>query len=882
MAAVLPALMQKDISENYISPFFHLQADEDTAQITARLQALKDIGIHAVTVEYKANTVGFDMRLVPFDGAFMAVMDRLVAACRQLNMSFWLQDAAPFPTGQVNGRLEDTEYAHLNKLYLDERHLDVAGPRPGAVLHAADWMLLRGLAHMAGGNPQNPLGNKQLCTVAYRRDENGVFDEDSAVLLDAHLNDGLLYWDVPEGHWRIFVIFTTYGGGGRTGFMNLLSRESVQLEIEAVHRPIYEKLKEELGKTWSGFFYDEPELGNAIGFNFDLRPGRKAWLKYDAMVLPWSDEMPAMMAQRSEAWKLGLPLLWYNAKRRHAGVRYYYMDSVTRLVQQNYSMQVSAWCKARKVGYIGHVLEDESSHGRLGCGTGHYFRVQRGQDKAGIDLISAQLMPGSDRYVNWYGDADGDGAFYHYGLAKLASSAAHIDPGKNHQSVCELLALYGAICGPLLRKFVIDHLLVNGVNNMIFAHALDADIPGEYLKMLSDYTNRMCALMARARPVTKVAVLYHAEAEWSGDSQLFHIPAAQLAQWQISYDVVPGDIFTDTDYYGTDTSAGLTVNGNRYEALVIPCAQYLPADAAAFVLKARQTGFPVFFVDAAPQAICGTLEPFAPGEPVTVTPLQELGQTLQKAIQPDFRLLNPLPWLRYAHVQAEGGDYYLLHNEDPENAAQVRAQLALAAPVYRLDVMENRAFELSVKALDGGLAEIELPLARFEMAVLYSGAAVPQSLQASCAVAGWTTHSAPWEICLWENETRQRLASSTLVNINARENRPQYAGKISYTSTVRFEEALPVLIDLGRFGAGARKLRFVRKRQPGRTQNCPALCVWRGRPAAAGRKHAGRRGLQQCRAQRAGVGGKLAVACGRNHLRRARAGRAAWAGALRV
>ncbi len=304
MAAVLPALMQKDISENYISPFFHLQADEDTAQITARLQALKDIGIHAVTVEYKANTVGFDMRLVPFDGAFMAVMDRLVAACRQLNMSFWLQDAAPFPTGQVNGRLEDTEYAHLNKLYLDERHLDVAGPRPGAVLHAADWMLLRSMANMAGGSPQNLSGQKQLCTVAYRRDENGTFDEDSAVLLDEYIQDGLLYWDVPEGHWRIFVIFTTYGGGGRTGFMNLLSRESVQLEIEAVHRPIYEKLKEELGKTWSGFFYDEPELGNAIGFNFDLRPGRKAWLKYDAMVLPWSDEMPAMMAQRSASFKI--------------------------------------------------------------------------------------------------------------------------------------------------------------------------------------------------------------------------------------------------------------------------------------------------------------------------------------------------------------------------------------------------------------------------------------------------------------------------------------------------------------------------------------------------------------------------------------------------
>lgn len=797
MAAVLNALMSKEVAENYISPFFHLNAGEDTAQIAARMQALKDIGIHAVTIEYTAGTASFDMRLAPFDDAFMAVIDRMVAVCRQLDMRFWLQDAAPFPTGQANGWLEKPEYAHLNKLYLDERHIDVAGPRPGAVLHAGDLMLLSGVKSMIGGELPNLAARRQLCTVACRREESGVFDEDSAVLLDDFIHDGLLYWDVPEGQWRVFSIFTTYDGGGRRSFMNLLSRDSVQLEIEAVHQPIYNKLKDELGKTWNGFFYDEPEIGNVKGFDFNVLPGRKAWLKGDVTVLPWSDEMPAMLAQRSGRWKLDLPLLWYDGKRAQARARYWYMDSVTRLVQQNYSQQVSEWCRRRGVGYIGHVLEDESSHGRLGCGAGHYFRVQRGQDMAGIDLISGQVMPGSDRYVAWYGEADGDGEFYHYGLAKLASSAAHIDPGKNHQSVCELLAVYGAVCGPLLRKFVIDHLLVNGVNNMIFADALGQGIPGKYLKMVGDYTNRMCALMTRARPLTKVAVLYHAEAEWSGGCQLFQTPAAQLARRQISYDVVPDDIFTDTAYYATDTRDGLVVNGNRYQALVVPRARFLPAATAAFVAQAQQTGFPVLFVDAAPEAVCGTLAPFAPKAPVTVVPLQELGQALQALIQPDFQLLEPLPWLRYAHVQADGGEYYLLHNEDPVQPAQVRARLALAPPVYQLDAMENRAYPLPVKPMDDGFVEVELALAPFEMAVLYSGAQVPPNLRPCRTQAHWTAHDAPWEISLWEDEIQKQLPHTALVDINARENRPGYAGKISYRTTVRFEQDLPAQIDLG-------------------------------------------------------------------------------------
>jgi hypothetical protein len=60
-----------------------------------------------------------------------------------------------------------------------------------------------------------------------------------------------------------------------------------------------------------------------------------------------------------------------------------------------------------------------------------------------------------------------DAEFAYWGMIKMASSAAHIDPKKNGVTVCEAFGAYGWQEGLKLMKWITDHLAVRGVNFMI-------------------------------------------------------------------------------------------------------------------------------------------------------------------------------------------------------------------------------------------------------------------------------------------------------------------------------------------------------------------------------------------------------------------------------
>ena len=49
---------------------------------------------------------------------------------------------------------------------------------------------------------------------------------------------------------------------------------------------------------------------------------------------------------------------------------------------------------------------------------------------AGVDVVHHQIVPGFTGKIHQWIAGDSDGEFFHFGLAKLASSAAHLDPKK--------------------------------------------------------------------------------------------------------------------------------------------------------------------------------------------------------------------------------------------------------------------------------------------------------------------------------------------------------------------------------------------------------------------------------------------------------------------
>ena len=275
-------------------------------------------------------------------------------------------------------------------------------------------------------------------------------------------------------------------------------------------------------------------------------------------------------------------------------------------------MQIGNWCREHGVEYIGHLIEDNNQHSRTGCSLGHYYRGLAGQDMAGIDDIGGQVFPYmEDVYIRNPEGIDRDGEFYHYMLGKLASSLAAIDPLKKNRSMCEIFGAYGWEEGVKLEKYLADHFMVRGVNHFV-PHAFspkafpDPDCPPHFYAhgnhpqyrhfgYLMRYMNRICELINGGRHIAPVAVLYHGEAEWVGECMYSQKPAHLLADNQIDYDILPGDVFAEPEQYHTAIGKQLTVGGQEYAALVIPYAQFITQSLAAAVCQMISRGFPVFF-----------------------------------------------------------------------------------------------------------------------------------------------------------------------------------------------------------------------------------------------------------------------------------------------
>ncbi len=811
---------------HYQQPFFGVSEKDTEESLRERISQLYDHGIFSMVLEY-GKTSGSVFEAPKFDDDWWERLGYITKICKELGMTFWIQDAVPFPTGSANGSFQEEKNKFKSKKFIIERHTDIKGPIQDVYLSVNKLMnAIQGNVLEAVKNVSE-VPNRFLYAAALRHSEDGGgYESASAIDLTDKVVNGVLRADFGSGVWRLFIAAETYSGG-RRHFMNLLDEESVRVQIDSVHTPHYERLKKEIGKTWRGFFYDEPELGNLEGYVFDCLPGKS----YHGMniPLPWSKYLPFLLEKRlgSKLAEL-LPCLWYDCGDTTYIVRHAYMDILTELVAKHYNGQVYQWCEERGIAYIGHVLEDENSHTRLGCGAGNFFRVQEGQHMAGIDVVGNQIWPGLDfKGMSWYGAIDGDGEFYHYGLAKLGASAGHIDPKKLGRSVCEFLAVYGKVSGTRIRKFIIDHLLVNGINNLIPA---DAGLynNARFSRKLNEYTDRMCHILNFGEHVAPVAVLYHADAEWSGEFQYFHKPAKELATHQIDYDVIPKDVFIHKEYYGTRLEKGkLIVNKEKYSALVIPYSQRIPKEVADLIQDAEKARFPVYFVDKHPEGFCENTKKL-PQEIYScrVIPLNRLAEGLRKDQIFEISTSNDQHYLRYLHYRRGNLELYLFHNEEPVDEIDTVVSVPTIKPVRVYDVMENRISIPDVR-LKKGITEIPLRLGQYESKLFLFGKELEalSAVEISDAMADLSSKTtdlnstmpdlkigvadrsggkelhANWSISfesLDSTPSPKSFSSEKLFDIGAIGRFPNFYGKIIYRTKFTVGAQLPRMLSLGR------------------------------------------------------------------------------------
>lgn len=667
---------------NYLYPFFwqHGESHETLGEYVDRIY---QSGMRAVCVEARPHPdfVG--------DG-WWSDLDFILAELKKRDMKMWILDDSHFPTGFANGKVRE-KYPQYLKRYVNCRRYDVQGPLPQARI---DLRLLKG---RIWDKPEEDV--RIVGVFMARRAEPAAgdpIDERTLTDITEHMceEERLLTTDIPAGAFSIFVVFETGQGAEEAtkDYLNPLVREATQVLIDEVYAPHYEHYRAEFGGIIQGFFSDEPRFGNAKGTECAI--GRD-------MPLPWRDGLERKLGFE----KKYLPLLWMKGTGKEAEIRFQYMDRITALYNENFTEVLGEWCRRHGVWYLGHTIEDNGAHARLGYGTGHYFRGQKGMHAAGIDVIGTQIVPGMNYHHDAFSTGGCNGEFYHYALAKLGASAAHLDSLKEGRALCEAFGAYGWNEGLKAMKWIADCLMVRGINYIV-PHAFnpngfpDWDCPPHFyaqghnpqfrcFSVLSDYMNRVMSLFRDGAYPARVGLFYPAETEWAGAYMPVEKPCRELTEHQISFDIVSRDYLKQA----VIEEGRYRINGNAFETLIFPAGDCLPGDIVPVLKQMLKKQIRVIFLEGLPVRILGGYEEVWRTDVQAgceTAPLKELGERLRS--YQAVTLNREQKDLAVGEYVRDGKHYYMLFNESVSDTLTMDIRFRQKGYVYLYDAFEDRLY----------------------------------------------------------------------------------------------------------------------------------------------------------------------------------------------
>lgn len=288
---VLGQIPAKSDIPSYITLLFW-QHGEDEEILREEIRQMKENGIGGFIVESRPHP--------DFLGEhWWKDMDAVIDEASKRNMKVWFFDDYAFPSGYSAGKIRDKHPEYL-KIYVDERHIDAVGPQRGSSFIIEAWL-----------EPEESL----IAVIAAKRvDGIDVIDGGSLMDVTGQVEDGILYWDVPEGDWRVFILVSTRNGGetGTRNYLNPIEPEPVRAFIEYVYEEHYRRYKEEFGKTIAGFFSDEARFGNASTYEGALGYEKTiVGTSRNKMVLPYSTRLLGRLEKEWNGdFRRYLPCLW--------------------------------------------------------------------------------------------------------------------------------------------------------------------------------------------------------------------------------------------------------------------------------------------------------------------------------------------------------------------------------------------------------------------------------------------------------------------------------------------------------------------------------------------------------------------------------------------
>ncbi|MBR6771955.1 MAG: hypothetical protein IKM29_01040 [Clostridia bacterium] len=751
-------------NSDYNMPFLWMKGEERSL-ISRELNKIYDCGIRGVCVESRPHEEFCRDQ-------WWGDMELILDTCKDKGMDVWLLDDKHFPTGEAAGAI-DEKYPHLKKKCIAEKHTDVRGP-------VSDGVVIL---------PELDPGHELICVVAAKRRNTAEDEKLSGELIDLSdcVADGLVFCNLPSGLWRIFA-FVTHTVEDH--HMDPLDPDSVDVLIKEVYQTHYDRFAPCFGNVFKGFFSDEPYIKNSTFLG--LRGENSA---HDS-AYPWNDRVKKGLQQKlGDGWKTMLPAIWSFIPDLSPKVRLAYMDTVTELYSTHFNKRVSDWCHEHGVEYIGHVIEDYDMHCGFSSG-GHYFRALDSMDMAGIDVVLCQIVPGMQDHricvPCWYNYADPN--FFSFGLAKLASSHAHIQPKMKGRAMCEMFGAYGWAEGLKMMKWLVDHMVVRGINRFV-PHAFsmtpdDPDCPPHFYAdgknpqyegfgLLMRYADRQIHLTTAGEHVCGSAVLYHAEAEWAGGEYMyFQSIARALTEAQLEFDIVSADhVLTSEAEEGK-----LKVNSCRFESLIVPQSEYLPEKLLNKLSELSRKGIKIIWVGEKTQK---SAEGAAFNSDFgSVTALCSLDRHIRENIGCDISLSSPFRHLRYCHRTDGSADVYMLFNESVDEVFDGTVCFSAKGEMQLYDPWENKVYSCP----DG-----KIKLAPYETRFAIFGTAkkgeAPVLQKEEC------TFEPRWSFQI-NGEDHSEL-------FNLARKYPRFGGKVTYTA--EFSDCMDAkILDLGFAGETAR------------------------------------------------------------------------------
>lgn len=570
-----------------IAPLFWLKGEDD-AILLEGLQQLKNVGINECILEARPYPDWLGEK-------WFNTLKTLFDFAEKNSMRLWLFDDVHFPSGGAGGKIPE-EY---RKILVRRRHADIDGNGGTYTLKIQEMGTEKFF--------------KAICAPFVLPDN---FDSAEAFDVTDKVKDNRLTLELPAGRYRVFFIFTTRDGGENhtRNWINMIAPESVDKFIEIALEPHYRELKKYFDNgVCGGFFSDEPRVGSASSY-LSLPNGQFPCLPFSFELAKRLENMPAGF------W----PSLWHECQDAPL-FRAKFMDEVSGLYSECFPQKIGRWCNEHNVQYIGHLIEDNGAHCRLGYGDGHFFRALKGQNFSMIDSVLHQNLPGIEDGIHSSSFGPHFSSFYQWGLGKLGSSAGHLYVELNRQCACESFGAYGWNFGLDAMKRMTDHFAVQGINAIVphaFSNAPfpDIDCPPhfyargnnpqwKFFELWRKYCSRVCDLLSNGIHISGAAVLYHAEAEWTTRPFTpFEAVGAKLMKAHYDYDVVPFDILENAEV----TDGKMVINGETFNVLIVPAGLLLP-QYEAILKRLANDGLPIIFSDEIDEAKKYLTSPIAEG-----------------------------------------------------------------------------------------------------------------------------------------------------------------------------------------------------------------------------------------------------------------------------